>query len=473
MDPGSARIRGGFSDCASARSVLRSTSMRARLGTGALVVLVACGSSSGGGSDSSESGGPSDGGDPSTADDSATAPASSDDGVDSLDTSADDDGSTGAPLPCGEDPSLSANEQVLVDMPADSWTSAPSSDLMTLCAPVEKQFPGIRLVSGCFMIAAAWGGGAWDSTHRKMIVWGGGHADYGGNEVYAFDVASFAWERLTDPTLPPFNEDPLHDGNPVSRHTYSGLQWLPDEERFFAIGGAMSESGNGTNVTWAFDVEAATWTNLAPPEPPPVSYSHSTAVDLANGTVMLRVAQSLWSYDIAGNAWSKLMDFGYPPEWPDFERGGDKSGVVDPTRGIFWSFGSNDHLVYDIAGNALVHTEWVTTGGGVYDNSAELADYPEQWFTTGGGDIISAKAPGVDYDAKADAIVAWNGGAPYSLDLASKTWTVMSGDGAPAMPTGTGTYGRWRYVSAYNVFILVNNLDEDVYFYKHTAGCGD
>jgi len=398
-----------------------------------------------------------------------TAPESS--GADEVGES-DASGSTGEPLPCGEDPSLSASEQMLVDMPADSWTSAPASDLLTTCAPVAEQFEGVALVIGCRGITEAWGGGAWDPLHRKMLVWGGGHADYGGNEVYAFDVATMAWERLTDPTLPPFDMDPLPDGNPVSRHTYSGLQWLDAQQRFFAIGGSRSVDGGGTNVTWSFDVDAATWTNLAPPEPPPVSYSHSTAYDAATQTVLLRVAQSLWSYDIAGNAWSKLMDFGYPPEWPDFEKGGDKSGVVDPTRGIFWSFGSGDHLVYDIAAGELVHHEWVTTGGGDYDNSSELPDYPEQWYTTGGGDIIRAGAPGVDYDAKADAIVAWTGGSPYVLDLATKTWTIMSAEGAPAMPTGTGTYGRWRYASAYNVFVLVNNAADDVYFYKHTAGCG-
>jgi hypothetical protein len=413
--------------------------------------------------------------DPSSATASATSPdgSSGDDDDDASSDDAADSGTTGSPLPCGEDPSLTANEQMLVDMPADSWTSVPASDLMAICGPVADEFPGVRLVVGCSAIVSAWGGGAWDPLHRKMIVWGGGHADYGGNEVYAFDVASFAWERLTDPTLPPFNVDPLADGNPVSRHTYSGLTWIDSPPRFFAIGGAMAESGNGTNVTWMFDVDTATWTNAAPPEPPPVGYSHSTAYDAANGTVLLRVAQSLWSYDIAGNAWNKLMDYGFAPYWPDFERGGDKSGVVDPTRGIFWSFGSGDHLVYDIAANELVHTEWVTTGGGDWDNSEQLEGYPEQWFMTGGGDIIDAKAPGVDYDSKADAIVAWNGGGPYALDLASKAWTVMSADGAPAEAVGNGTYGRWRYASAYNVFVLVNRAEENVYFYKHTAGCGD
>ena len=42
----------------------------------------------------------------------------------------------------------------------------------------------------------------------------------------------------------------------------------------------------------------------------------------------------------------------------------------------------------------------------------------------------------------------------------------------PTSETSGGTYGRWRYVDAYNVFILVNSVDENVYFYKHTPGCG-
>jgi hypothetical protein len=35
---------------------------------------------------------------------------------------------------------------------------------------------------------AAWGGGAHDTKRDRLIVWGGGHGDYGGNELYAFDV---------------------------------------------------------------------------------------------------------------------------------------------------------------------------------------------------------------------------------------------------------------------------------------------
>jgi hypothetical protein len=58
------------------------------------------------------------------------------------------------------------------------------------------------------------------------------------------------------------------------------------------------------------------------------------------------------------------------------------------------------------------------------------------------------------------------------LDLASRIWAPGSSTGAPANQVGTGTYGRFRYVSYLNAFILVNAPGDDVHFYKLTAGCG-
>jgi len=83
--------------------------------------------------------------------------------------------------------------------------------------------------------------------------------------------------------------------------------------------------------------------------------------------------------------------------------------------------------------------------------------------------VITAAAPGLTYDAKADQIVAWVGGGPWGLDLTNKVWTQRSSDGAPADSTSTGTYGRFRYLPEYNVFLLVTSMDA-VFFYKNTAG---
>ena len=43
----------------------------------------------------------------------------------------------------------------------------------------------------------AWSSAALDPDSSRLLVWGGGHADYAGNEVYAFDLRSLQWTRLS------------------------------------------------------------------------------------------------------------------------------------------------------------------------------------------------------------------------------------------------------------------------------------
>ena len=42
-------------------------------------------------------------------------------------------------------------------------------------------------------------GGAFDSTRNRLLVYGGGHNDYGGTEVYAFGLDDLEWTRIKDP----------------------------------------------------------------------------------------------------------------------------------------------------------------------------------------------------------------------------------------------------------------------------------
>jgi hypothetical protein len=311
-----------------------------------------------------------------------------------------------------------------------------------------------------------------------MLVWGGGHDDYWGNELYAFDLGTGAWERITEPSTVPagvddadfFNRDPLPDGRPVSRHTYDGVEYLADRDLVWGHGGSRARDGSATNVNWFFDPTTSTWSSRAEG---PGGLSNSSAYDEAGGRLFVKRSESLHIYDLAGDAWTDVPGFGVPPLWPRYAEGGDKTGAFDPTRGLFWSVGSGEIMVWDAATNTHVTDDWVTTGGGDYSNADTAGSRPEQLFESGGGDIYEVSAPGFAYDSANDAFVAWpNAGAPYVLDLETKAWAIGSADGAPTSETSGGTYGRWRYVAAFNVFILVNAIDENVYFYKYTAGCG-
>ena len=364
------------------------------------------------------------------------------------------------------EPAFTPEEQMLVDLPADSWFDAPDSQIRPLC-------PG---ADGCANVIGAWSGGTFDPVHNQMLIFGGGHSDYSGNEVYAFDLGSLQWSRLTEPSPDSYkNQDPLPDGNPVSRHSYDGISYVVHADRMFVHGGSRWQDGSGTNVSWAFDPTAKTWQNREPADEMPLANccDEASAYDPKTKRVYFHLTKNLAAYDWDENRWVNLQDYGEPPFWPRYEVWGDKRGLLDSKRDLLWFFGGGLMLVYDIASATHVTDDWITTGGETFTNTDQVGSHTEQLITTGGGEIITGKAPGVDYDTAADDLVGWVGGAPWILDLESKVWGRSAADDGPAEPVDAGTYGRFRYVARLNVFVLVNSIDENVHFYKHTAGCGE
>src|ERR1035438_1259197 len=56
-----------------------------------------------------------------------------------------------------------------------------------------------------------WSGGAADDQHQRLILWGGGHSDYAGNEVFVLNLnGTPSWQLFKYPTTPiPY----IGDGN--------------------------------------------------------------------------------------------------------------------------------------------------------------------------------------------------------------------------------------------------------------------
>ena len=117
-------------------------------------------------------------------------------------------------------------------------------------------------------IMNAWGGAAFDPVSNRLFVWGGGHNDYSGNELYAFSVESGTWERLTDPSRAPFADGDgayYPDGLPQSRHTYNHLQFDPVRNEFLSLAAAATfgpASTSHRNVD-AFNLDSMTWVRKA------------------------------------------------------------------------------------------------------------------------------------------------------------------------------------------------------------------
>ncbi|MEM9189512.1 MAG: hypothetical protein AAGF12_10070 [Myxococcota bacterium] len=342
------------------------------------------------------------------------------------------------------------------ELPPGHWLEIPDSRLVQVAAdPAGLNLSG-RLERG---LIAAWSGGVVDSTRGRLLVWGGGHDDYGGNEVYAFDLHTLSWSRLTDPTANPNRcGSENSDGTPVSRHTYGGLAYIEHADRLFAFGGALDcgSPPERENVTWTLNLATLRWERRDPGGDIPwgVRFGIESDYDPMTRRVFLRDRQQISSYDFDANTWT---------EHAQSETGG-------------W-YGDDTTAAIDPVGRRMV----IVGGGNLGDFDLATLEY-EDLTASGDTEIVGADAPGLAYDPIGGQLVAWSGEPGrgmtpedvYSLDASTWTWTrrppAPDNTVVPSSLSAQGTFGRFRFVPTRNVFVLVNNVEENVFVYRMTEG---
>lgn len=311
-------------------------------------------------------------------------------------------------------------------------------------------------------------GAAFDSGRDRLIVWGGGRTQYGGNEIYVFDLDTLEWERLTDPSVdiaePEGTADvPVYsDGLPRSRHTYNHLQYLPTVDRLIEPGSdhlyLASSPFVRTSVvsTYHFGggVGPIGWQTGAVPDSPvpgaaasPIAMSSAVDPDTGHFWLIGTADGRLAEYDPDENTWTEHATTSAPPRL---------TSAIDPTRDIMVSVGVSHLLVHDLSDpNAL---------------GIDMAS-----MSTGDDALEQTQAPGFVYDRVSDTFVGWDtGGDVFALDPDTWHWTRVSPAPGnivvPSDPNSLGTYGRFRYSENKNVFVLVSAADENVFLYKLTNG---
>ena len=334
------------------------------------------------------------------------------------------------------------------------WYEVPNSQLREVAFKWPR---GVKHGWGVAAVMSAWSGGAYDTNRDRLIVWGGGHSDYAGNEIYAFDVKKLKWERVTDPTLQTDPEARLErtgayaDGNPRSCHTYDYVEYAPSIDRFCSFGvGATWPMAFGQNpetlTGWAFDFEKKTWKRKAR-----VPWRvHASALDPVTGHIWVRsrFAPYVAEWDPLKDAWTVRSK--------RLTRGSNflVNGVVDPVGRRFLAVGGKLLLAYDIAPEGLLVQKAITS--------------------TGPRNIQDVRmGPGIDYDPVLDKLVGWNGGTDvFAMDLETHKWEKVAPAAGnkvtPIAPCKLGTYGRWRYIPSKNAYIAVNSVKTNVYFHRLT-----
>ena len=338
------------------------------------------------------------------------------------------------------------------------WYEIPNSDMR---AVVMDPLPaGVYAVEGPSAVIHSWSGGALDSQRDRLLVFGGGHTAYAGNEVYAFDLNSLSWERLTDPSsIAGFDNttNTYPDGNPVSVHSYDQLEYDPFADKLFAFGGSMYKTGSNTRGSFTFNPNTNTWTQVS--EIPGKGYSEilglslTSAYDPESKKIYVGGAWGIATYDVATDVW-QILNVAYGT----WALPNGLTAALDYKRRKFIQIGRGYSFIWDIS---------------------QAKPSREILVTTGQTEILGCDAPGVDYDPVSDRIVAWcNGQDVYTLNLDDLVWEkhIATGTVDPGDPYTKsnyhGTFGRFRYVPSKNVFVLVSDIDKNVYVYKLSPGSG-
>ncbi|HNP37823.1 MAG TPA: hypothetical protein PKK10_18425, partial [Woeseiaceae bacterium] len=340
------------------------------------------------------------------------------------------------------------------DLQAGHWYEVPGAKLETVFpTPTPPGMTGPRSVMD------AWSGGAYDSVRDRLIVWGGGHCDYAGNEIYVFDIETSVWTRLTEPSTQ-IVEGVSHypDGLPSSRHTYDSLSFVPETGEFVSIasGGYFCETnGNYERATDIFNFALNRWERGANFPDIGGSTGSVSAYDPVTGHI--------WLHGTGGNA--RLAE--YDPIADTWQRHG--SAIYLEIDGVA-AIDSNRHRMIVVGGyngnNGLMVWDLDNPGAGHSKPSS-----------SGARNLENVQAPGLVYDPVADLYVGWNGGSDvYTLDPDTWVWSRVSPASSNAVQgpakNPNGTYGRFQYIPSKNAYIVVSRTGENVFYYKLTDGAG-
>lgn len=322
------------------------------------------------------------------------------------------------------------------------WVDLPNSTLTASGVGWAGTAPGGT--GNYTAIVSAWGGGVLNTTgvlyggsftHGTfLVIFGGGHGDYAGNELYAYgplESSSPVWRRLTDPTIPaPTNVARDGSGNPVSRHTYDTLVYLPDQNKLLCMGVAGYYSvGFALNAADLFDFATGTWSSADSGFPAFTGggminglsgYNSATgkAWCLGQGNV-----SKYGSFDPVAGTWSSVTKDN--PNGPS----NSKAGVA----------GSRDLFVF-VAGTTVYAQSMSSPSAAIYAP------------TLSGIAPAAGEANALDWDETAGNFVTVDSaGDVFRLtpgaNPVSDTWTwaktVKTGS-TPAAATTNGTFGRFR-----------------------------
>lgn len=336
------------------------------------------------------------------------------------------------------------------------WRSIPGSEMRSIYDPAIDQIENSGSADDFSRIQSAWSGAT--CVGNELVLMGGGHGDGANNGIFAVDVLSGQWRRVTMPSpiwteaTCPAGEDGVHvceppvgepcrlgrcgvgpDGRPVARHTY--YQLATDGADLYILGGSIFGRGNAGEPPHFFRLDMAEGEWYVMPQPP-------RAPNRPHGSLLV-ADDALYQFSAS-----------FQGQRYDFEAATWEGGGTNPMG--------------TTAGTGVVHapsTDRVYALGSGVAWSASVATWPPtDHADIEAAGLAQASGPGLTYYPPEDRLLLWQGGRTVeTVDPHTHEWGAVTPSGEdPGAALPAGTYGRFAYCGGR--VVLVNGVDAPLYY---------
>lgn len=313
----------------------------------------------------------------------------------------------------------------------------------------------------------AFSGMAIDSVNQKVLVFGGGHWDYWGNEIWSLDIPTQQWTKMYEPdpepnTLPSssfksaypgaiFNpsSESLADARPLTRHTYDTVEFLSAHGEMFTAGTYTWGEGGYSfcwqcNDAWTYDVRTNRWT-YKNRNGVPDTEGAAAAYDSDSDKLYIIAQGETHRYDPAADTWSQVSTSGRP------------NGAIE------------------------IVAEYDSKRGRIYMFGGEYPDNNELWSLDVGTRTWTRLNPsgsvpprgggyGLAYDSVNDVLLAVKNGL-WAYNPNTNSWSKMNV--SQSVPLSGRVHGNFKYDANKNVAILVASAPDysvETWAYRYGGG---
>lgn len=374
------------------------------------------------------------------------------------------------------------------------WYAVPNTSLTSL----SPGYASIQGTTGQTAVETAWSGALVDNNRNRFVIWGGGHSDYYGNEVYAIDFNATPIapvlvhnaannSTFTSQLASGWGQAQLGGGSannvpcpeavtdvsgsgvaPNTRHGYAGSAYLPNMDAYFYYGAGLAGTGGGncgsfTDGVWLFQpfiTSGSPWRQFD------MSVHPNSA---GNGSIPMSAYNQFDNkvYELENNVpnfWSNSFD----ANSLQFTTANENWAALTGPSGAPCNTSSATSAIYPPT------QLYVCLGGGsgnLYTISLANSTVVNDTASTGCSTPAALTAPGIAYDPLQNLMVIWGGGNTiYTYDPVGHTCSSVTYTGGPGPQLSNGTFTRFQYMPGLGGFVVANGTGSNVYFLRLVAG---